>query len=362
VLYRAEPHSDKNAAYSLGFGTPQEAQSRTLDTVNVGLKTSILPAGEATATRAASCLAAGGLVAFPTETVYGLGADATNAAAIARLYQAKGRPAFNPLIAHVSDVEAAGQIARFEGPAMALARAFWPGPLTLVLPKIAGCAVAELATAGLDTIAVRVPAHPVARRILSAFGGPVVAPSANLSGHVSPTTAAHVQSDLAGRIDLIIDGGPVQVGVESTIIGCFERPMLLRPGGVPTADIERVLGRALTHPPEDDDGENRQPLAPGMLASHYAPRTRMRLNAKSLEPGEALLAFGSGAIQNMQAASSVMNLSRRGDLNEAAANLFGYLRTLDATTSRRIAVMPIPHDGLGEAINDRLRRAAVGRD
>ena len=245
---------------------------------------------------------------------------------------------------------------------MALARAFWPGPLTLVLPKIAGCAVAELATAGLDTIAVRVPAHLVARSILGAFGGPVVAPSANLSGHVSPTAAAHVQSDLAGRIDLIIDGGPVQVGVESTIIGCFERPMLLRPGGVPRADIERVLGRALARPPEDGDGENSQPLAPGMLASHYAPRTRMRLNAKGLEPGEALLAFGSGDVQNMQAAGAVMNLSPRGDLNEAAANLFGYLRTLDATRARRIAVMPIPHDGLGEAINDRLRRAAVGRD
>src|SRR3954462_11502319 len=329
--------------------------------MDMGLKTQILPAAAPAIAAAARCLAGGGLVAFPTETVYGLGADATNAAAIARLYQAKGRPAFNPLIAHVSDVEAAGQIARIEGPAMALARAFWPGPLTLVLPKIAGCAVAELATAGLDTIAVRVPSHPVARSILGTFGKPVVAPSANLSGHVSPTTAAHVQSDLAGRIDLIIDGGPVQVGVESTIIGCFERPMLLAPGGVPTADIERVLGRALAHPPEDDDGENNQPLAPGMLASHYAPRTRMRLNAKGPEPGEALLAFGSGAIQNMQAASSVMNLSPRGDLNEAAANLFGYLRTLDATTSRRIAVMPVPHDGLGEAINDRLRRAAVGR-
>src|SRR3954468_24290050 len=224
VLYRAEPHSDKNAAYSLGFGTPQEAQSRTLDTVNVGLKTSILPAGEATATRAASCLAAGGLVAFPTETVYGLGADATNAAAIARLYQAKGRPAFNPLIAHVGDLGAARKIGRFDAAAERLAEAFWPGPLTLVLPKSADCAVADLATAGLDTVAIRIPAHGIARDILRAFGRPVVAPSANLSGHVSPTIAAHVQSDLKGRIDLIVDGGAVAVGVESTIIGIFDAP------------------------------------------------------------------------------------------------------------------------------------------
>ena len=181
---------------------------------------------------AASCLAEGGLVAFPTETVYGLGADAGNPAAIARLYQAKGRPAFNPLIAHVGDLAAARRIARFDATATALAEAFWPGPLTLVLPKSPDCPVAELATAGLDTIAIRVPAHPVALAILRAFGGPVVAPSANLSGHVSPTTAAHVQGDLAGRIDLIVDGGPVTVGVESTIVGCFEAPMLLRPGGL----------------------------------------------------------------------------------------------------------------------------------
>jgi L-threonylcarbamoyladenylate synthase len=222
--------------------------------------------------------------------------------------------------------------------------------------------VADLATAGLDTVAIRIPAHPVARDILRIFGGPVVAPSANLSGHVSPTTAAHVQSDLAGRIDLIVDGGAVAVGVESTIIGCFEQPMLLRPGGVPRADIERLLGRALVQPPEDADSDNGQPLAPGMLASHYAPRTRVRLNVIHLEPGEALLAFGLGAISGIDAASTVMNLSERGDLAEAAANLFGYLRTLDTKGARTIAVMPIPQDGLGEAINDRLRRAAVGRE
>jgi len=330
--------------------------------VNVALTTQILPASEAAVAAAARSLREGGLVAFPTETVYGLGADATNAAAIARLYQAKGRPAFNPLIAHVGDIAAARQIARFDAPATALAEAFWPGPLTLVLPKTQGCAVADLATAGLDTVAIRIPAHPVARDILRVFGGPVVAPSANISGHVSPTTAAHVQSDLAGRIDLIVDGGPVAVGVESTIVGCFDAPMLLRSGGLPRAEIERVLGCALAQPPADTETDSGQPLAPGMLASHYAPRARVRLNAQVLEPGEALLAFGLGAISGIDAASAVMNLSERGDLDEAAANLFGHLRALDGKGVRTIAVMSIPDDGLGEAINDRLRRAAVGRE
>jgi L-threonylcarbamoyladenylate synthase len=330
--------------------------------VNVGLTTQILAANEAAAARAARCLAEGGLVAFPTETVYGLGADAANPAAIARLYQAKGRPAFNPLIAHVGDFAAARRIARFDATATLLAQAFWPGPLTLVLPKTDGCAVADLATAGLDTIAVRVPAHPVAQAILRAFGGPVVAPSANLSGHVSPTTATHVQSDLAGRIDLIVDGGPVMVGVESTIIGCFEAPMLLRPGGLPRGEIERVLGRTLVQPPDDPGSDSGQPLAPGMLASHYAPRTRVRLNAGTIEAGEVLLAFGPETVPGVDASTIVMNLSASGDLPEAAANLFGYLRALDAKSARAIAVMPIPHHGLGEAINDRLRRAAMGRE
>ena len=331
-------------------------------TVNVGPKTQILPASAAAVAAAARALAEGGLVAFPTETVYGLGADATNPTAIAHLYQAKGRPAFNPLIAHVGDIAAAQAIARFDAPAMALAEAFWPGPLTLVLPKTQGCAVADLATAGLDTVAIRIPAHPVAREILRSFGGPVVAPSANLSGHVSPTTADHVQSDLSGRIDLIIDGGAVAVGVESTIVGCFEEPMLLRPGGLPRAEIEHVLGRALMQAPADAESDSGQPLAPGMLASHYAPRAKVRLNARQIAPGEALLAFGLGAISGIDAASAVMNLSERGDLDEAAANLFGYLRALDSKGARTIAVMPIPDEGLGEAINDRLRRAAVGRE
>jgi L-threonylcarbamoyladenylate synthase len=231
-----------------------------------------------------------------------------------------------------------------------------------VLPKAEGCAVADLATAGLETVAVRIPAHTVARDILSGFGRPVVAPSANISGHVSPTTAAHVHSDLAGRIDLIVDGGAVEVGVESTIVGCFDAPMLLRPGGLPRAEIERVLGRALQQPPAETERDSRQPLAPGMLASHYAPRARVRLNAVAVEPGEALLAFGLGAISGIDAATSVMNLSERGDLDEAAANLFGFLRALDARGVQTIAVMPIPDEGLGEAINDRLRRAAVGRE
>jgi L-threonylcarbamoyladenylate synthase len=327
----------------------------------VGLKTRILPAGEAAMTAAARCLAQGGLVGFPTETVYGLGADATNPAAVARLYQAKGRPSFNPLIAHVGDLAAARNIAHFDAQGVLLAEAFWPGPLTLVLPRTSDCAVADLATAGLDTIAIRVPAHPVARDLLKRFGRPVVAPSANLSGHVSPTNAAHVQSDLEGRIDLIVDGGPVAVGVESTIVGCFDTAILLRPGGLPRGDIERVLGRPLARPPEDADRDTAHPLAPGMLASHYAPRTPVRLEAAHLEAGEALLAFGPGAVPGADRAVATLNLSTQGDVAEAAANLFGYLRALDLAGARTIAVTPIPHHGLGEAINDRLRRAAMGR-
>jgi L-threonylcarbamoyladenylate synthase len=330
--------------------------------VKVSLKTPILPAGEAAVAAAARCLADGGLIGFPTETVYGLGADATHSGAIARLYQAKGRPAFNPLIVHVNDLASARKIARFDAQALALAETFWPGPLTLVLPKTGDCAVADLATAGLDTVAIRIPMHPVARDILRAFGGPVVAPSANLSGHVSPTTAAHVQSDLDGRIDLIVDGGAVAVGVESTIVGCFEAPMLLRPGGLPREAIERVLGRALSQVADNSGGDSAAPLAPGMLASHYAPRTPVRLDAGRVGADEALLAFGPADIPGVDAATLVLNLSASGDVNEAAANLFGYLRTLDAKGARAIAVMPVPHHGLGEAINDRLRRAAIGRE
>jgi L-threonylcarbamoyladenylate synthase len=330
--------------------------------VKLGLKTQILPASEAAVARAAECLREGGLVAFPTETVYGLGADASNARAIARLYEAKGRPSFNPLIAHVGDIAGGMKIAYFDPTARRLAGTFWPGPLTLVLPRTSDCPVADLATAGLDTVAVRFPAHPVARAILRAFAGPVVAPSANLSGHVSPTTAAHVLSDLDGRIDLIVDGGPVTVGLESTIVGCFETPMLLRPGGLPREEIERLLGCPMARPAEDETRQTGQPLAPGMLASHYAPHAPVRLDARAVEAGEALLAFGPHALPGMDTAIAVMNLSARGDLAEAAANLFGYLRTLDAKGARAIAVMSVPHQGLGEAINDRLRRAAMGRE
>jgi len=330
--------------------------------VKTGLTTTILPADAAGLDAAARCLGEGGLVAFPTETVYGLGADATNATAVARIYQAKGRPAFNPLIAHVASLEAARAIGRFDARATALGKALWPGPLTLVLPKAPDCPVAELATAGLETVAIRVPAHATAQAILRAFGKPVVAPSANLSGHVSPTTAQHVQSDLHGRIDLIIDGGPVEVGVESTVVGCFATPLLLRPGGVAREKIEAVLGQALAQPPADRASETNKPLAPGMLSSHYAPRTKVRLNAVRCEPGEALLGFGPHAIPGTEAAAAILNLSPRGDLTEAATHLFGYLRELDAKRATAIAVMPIPWEGLGEAINDRLRRAAVDRE
>jgi L-threonylcarbamoyladenylate synthase len=300
---------------------------------------------------AARCLVAGGLVAFPTETVYGLGADAGNGEAIARLYAAKGRPSFNPLIAHVADAEAARRIARFDAAAERLAAAFWPGPLTLVLPKRADGGVADLALAGLDSVAVRVPAHPVARALLAAFKGPVVAPSANRSGHVSATSAAHVLADLRGRIDMVIDAGPCAVGVESTIVSLLGTPTLLRPGGLPREQIERVLGQPLAIAPTADDA----PLAPGMLSSHYAPKTRLRLDAETPHAGEALLAFGPAP----PAAGITLNLSPRSDLIEAAANLFSHLRALDASGASGIAVMKVPHEGLGEAINDRLTRAAA---
>src|SRR6185437_3358613 len=276
---------------------------------------------------AAACLAAGGLVAFPTETVYGLGADARNGEAVARLYAAKGRPAFNPLIAHVASAEAARGLGTFNEAAEQLAKALWPGPLTLVLPKQPGCPVCDLALAGLDSVAVRVPAHATARGLLAAFAGPIVAPSANRSGHVSPTSAAHVLADLRGRADMIIDAGPCTVGLESTIVSCLGEPTLLRPGGVTREAIERVLGRplAMTAP------AGATPLAPGLLAFGPAPAW----------------------------AGPMLNLSPRGDLIEAAANLFSHLRALDAAGAATIAVMPVPREGLGEAINDRLRRAAA---
>jgi L-threonylcarbamoyladenylate synthase len=311
--------------------------------------TRVMPAGADATADAARALAAGGLVAFPTETVYGLGADATQGEAIARLYAAKGRPRFNPLIAHVHDLAAAKRLAVFDADAERLAQAFWPGPLTLVLPKAPGCPVADLATAGLDTVALRVPAHPVARELLAAFGKPIVAPSANRSGHVSATSAAHVLADLRGRVDLIVDGGACPLGIESTIVSFAGEASLLRPGGLAREAIETVLGRKLQLALQSE-----QPQAPGMLASHYAPKARLRLNANAAEPGELLLGFGATP-------AATLNLSMRGDLVEAAANLFSHLRTLDAQGAKVIAVAPIPQQGLGEAINDRLQRAAAPR-
>ncbi len=321
--------------------------------MHVTTKTRLIQAGPGAAQKAADCLARGGLVAFPTETVYGLGADATNGQAVARLYDAKGRPAFNPLIAHVPDLDSARELGIFNADAEALAAAFWPGPLTLVLPRAAACPVSELAMAGLDSIAIRVPDHALARTILRAFGKPIVAPSANLSGHVSPTTAAHVLQDLDGKIDMIVDGGPTPVGIESTIVACLDGPpSLLRPGGLSRAQIAATLGHDLAQPPEMTE---ETPLAPGMLESHYAPRATLRLDATAVEPGESLLAFGAP----LPGAAATLNLSEQGDLEEAAANLFGHLRQLDARGGAAIAVMPIPHEGLGEAFNDRLRRAAA---
>lgn len=315
--------------------------------------TRLLKAEKASIEAAAACLRAGGLAAFPTETVYGLGADAGNGEAVARLYAAKGRPAFNPLIAHVADLAAARRIAIFDADAEKLAQAFWPGPLTLVLPKRPDAGISDLALAGLETVAIRVPDHPVAQALLKAFDGPVVAPSANRSGHVSPTDAAHVMADLRGRIDMVIDGGPSAVGVESSIVSCLGAPTLLRPGGLAREDIERVLGHALetAATPTDDEA----PLAPGMLASHYAPRAGVRLDAAAPREGEALLAFGAAP----QFSGTTFNLSPRGDLIEAAANLFSHLRALDASGAKTIAVMSVPRHGLGEAINDRLARAAA---
>ena len=311
------------------------------------------PAGIATA---AATLRRGGLVAFPTETVYGLGADAGLVEAVAALYAAKGRPRFNPLIAHVTDLGAALGQGTFGRDALALARAFWPGPLTLVVPTAPGCTVSDLARAGLDSVALRVPSHPVARALIAAAGVPVAAPSANRSGRISPTTADHVHADLDGRIDAVLDGGSTEVGVESTIVSCLEKPTLLRPGGVTREAIEAVLGHRLAAPA----AEGSPTVAPGMLLSHYAPRAAVRLDAETLRPGEAGLDFG-GRFAGQ--GGDVLDLSQRRDLAEAAANLFGFLRRLDEALggTGAIAVAPIPMAGLGEAIADRLARAAADR-
>ncbi len=313
-------------------------------------KTPILPASDAGVTRAAELIRGGQLVAFPTETVYGLGGDATDDLAVARIFDAKGRPRFNPLIVHLPDLAAAERVAVFDDIARNVAQAFWPGPLTLVLPLRAGAGLSPLVTAGLSTVAIRVPAHPLARALLRAVGRPVAAPSANPSGRVSPTRAAHVLDGLSGRIAAVLDGGACAVGVESTILGLAGPPALLRPGGIPAEALEAALGQRLAI-----GGSAEKPSAPGQLASHYAPAAAVRLGAHAAETGEILVGFGP--------VKGDLSLSETGDMVEAAANLFHILREADALAgpAGRIAFAPVPDHGLGRAINDRLRRAAAPR-
>ncbi|MEM7428005.1 MAG: L-threonylcarbamoyladenylate synthase [Pseudomonadota bacterium] len=304
--------------------------------------------------RAVAALSAGELVAFPTETVYGLGGDATSDDAVARIFAAKGRPEINPLIVHVADFAAARRLGSFNAGAERLASRFWPGPLTLVVPKAPDCSVSLLATAGLDSIGIRVPAHPRAFSLLRAFGKPVAAPSANVSGRLSPTRAEHVARQLSGAVAEIVDEGPTEVGLESTIVSCLtDPPALLRPGGLGRTEIEAVLSTPL----QDGLDDQGRPLSPGQLHNHYAPDAAVRLNASSADEGEALLAFGPEVPVHD---GPMRNLSPSGDVTEAAANLFGFLHDLDAEAGR-IAVMPVPNGGLGEAINDRLRKAAAPR-
>jgi L-threonylcarbamoyladenylate synthase len=311
----------------------------------------IFKPGPATTARAVALLRAGQPIGLPTETVYGLAADACDDRAVARIFEMKGRPTFNPLIVHVADLAGAEALVDMPPLARRIAARFWPGPLTLVLPRRDGCPVSLLASAGLDTLAIRMPAHPVARDILRAFGGPLAAPSANRSGHVSPTTARHVTEELP--VALVVDGGPCPVGVESTIVGFDDgRAVLLRPGGIAVEDLEDVSGAPLLRP--EPTGAV---TAPGQLSSHYAPDAAVRLEALEVRPGEALLAFGAP----LPGALVTENLSPAGDLAEAAANLFAMLRALDHPGIAGIAVMPIPEAGLGLAINDRLRRAAAPR-
>ena len=316
--------------------------------------TEILPAGEALP-RAVELLLAGEVVALPTETVYGLAGDATSGAAVARIFEAKGRPRFNPLIVHVASMAMAEEIAVFDPLSSTLAAAFWPGPLTLVLPLRADAVIHPLVTAGLDTVALRMP-RGFASRLIAALGRPLAAPSANSSGRVSATTAQAVAADLGGRIPLVVDGGATPVGLESTIVRIAEgRIVLLRPGGVAADEIEAAAGITI-----ERGAKGIQ--APGMLASHYAPGAAVRTNASSVCDGEALLAFGPRRIAGAARALTVLNLSPAGDLREAAANLFSYLHALDGSGAATIAVEPVPHAGLGEAINDRLARAAAPRD
>jgi L-threonylcarbamoyladenylate synthase len=313
----------------------------------------ISPAGAVAIARAAALLRAGRLVAFPTETVYGLGGDATNDHAVAAIFAAKARPRFNPLIVHVRDLAGAERLAVFNSPARRAAARFWPGPMTLVLPRQPDGGLSLLASAGLDTVAIRVPDHPVAQALLREADRPIAAPSANRSGRVSPTQGAHVAEDLGDDVELILDDGPTPVGLESTVLDVSgEFPALLRPGPVTFEALTDLLG------PIALPGSG-VPRSPGMLPSHYAPRLPVRVAATEASPGEALLAFGPDAPSGF---AEVLWLSRSGDLAEAAANLFAMLRRLDRPSFTGIAVMPIPEHSLGRAINDRLRRAAAPRD
>jgi len=321
------------------------------DTFRGAARLQVLSPSDENVALAASFLRDGSLVAFPTETVYGLGANAGDGRAVARIYEAKGRPQFNPLILHVADQQHAELLGMFDARARHLAEQLWPGPLTLVVPLAEGAPISSLATAGLDTVGLRVPAHPIAQKLIAFSRVPVAAPSANRSGRVSPTTAEHVAGDFENVKGLIIDGGRCPGGLESTVIGLTgDVPLLLRPGGIPREEIEDVLGEPLQRP----EANGKAHASPGMLRSHYAPRARVRLNAHEAHRGEVLLGFGPDAPDE-----TILNLSETGDLTEAAANLFGYLRALDHCRADTIAVMPIPNEGLGEAINDRLTRAAA---
>lgn len=320
---------------------------------SVSNSSNIAAASRKSLSRAAEMIRNGELVAFPTETVYGLGADATNDQAVAGIFEAKKRPAFNPLIVHVCDLDAASALGELDLRAMDLARKFWPGPLTLVVPRAPESAASLLVSAGLDTIALRMPNNKIAMDLLVEAGGPIAAPSANLAGTISPTTAQHVSESLGDSVPLILDGGPCKIGVESTIVQCDDANFrLLRHGGIPQIELEEFLGEPLSC----DISHGEFPLSPGQLTHHYAPKQRVRLNAVAAGQYESLLAFGPRTPQN---SNYCLNLSPTGDLKEAAANLFAMMHELDKLNYQGIAVMKIPESGLGVAINDRLRRAAT---
>jgi len=356
AILEAEEHSAGGSGMQFPAGTLDCAAMTPEGSASLP---EILPPSDAALARAAALLRGGGLVAFPTETVYGLGADATSDAAVASIFAAKDRPQFNPLIVHFTDAEAAAREVTFDAEARKVAAALWPGPLTLVLPRREDSRLSLLCSAGLASQAVRVPAHPLAQRLLAEAGIPLAAPSANASGRISPTTAAHVAASLGARVPLILDGGPCAVGLESTVLDLSgETPAILRPGGITMQDLTPILGEVIEGAEAVGPSESGGLKGPGLLASHYAPGHPVRLGATEVSGDEALLAFGP---QVPAGAAAVENLSASGDLTEAAAGLFAALHRLDALEVRGIAVMPISDLGLGAAINDRLRRAAAPR-